>query len=116
VCAFALPAEQAEELDRFGTGGAEPVRNAGVELGRFVRIRFGPAPVYVLNSPDSVRQALVNEARKLEKGIQFGRAKRLIGNGLVLSDGGFHQRQRRLMRPAFHRAEIVRYTGTIAAA
>jgi cytochrome P450 len=81
------------------------------EHGDVVRIRFGPAPVYVLNSPDAIRQALVHEARKLEKGIQFGRAKRLIGNGLVLSDGGFHQRQRRLMQPAFHRAEIARYTG-----
>ena len=83
------------------------------EHGDVVRIRLGPADVYVLNSPDSIRQALVNEARKLEKGIQFGRAKRLIGNGLVLSDGGFHQRQRRLMQPAFHRAEIARYTGTM---
>ena len=35
VCAFALLAEQAEELDRIGVGGAEPVRYAGVELGRF---------------------------------------------------------------------------------
>jgi cyclooctatin synthase len=83
------------------------------EYGDVVRIRFGPAPVYILNSPDAIRQALVNEARKLEKGIQFGRARRLIGNGLVLSDGGFHQRQRRLMQPAFHRAEIARYTGTM---
>jgi cytochrome P450 len=80
------------------------------EYGDVVRIRFGPFPVYVLNSPDAIRQALVNEARKLEKGIQFGRAKRLIGNGLVLSDGDFHQRQRRLMQPAFHRTEIARYT------
>lgn len=35
VRALALLAEQAEELDRFGVGGAEPVRYAGVELGRF---------------------------------------------------------------------------------
>jgi len=35
VRAFALLAEQAEELDGFGSGGAEPVRCAGVELGRF---------------------------------------------------------------------------------
>jgi hypothetical protein len=35
VCAFALLAEQAEELDRSGSGGAEPVRRGGVELGRF---------------------------------------------------------------------------------
>ena len=69
--------------------------------------------MYVLNSPDAIRQALTSEARKLEKGIQFGRAKRLIGNGLVLADGSFHQRQRRLMQPAFHRAEIARYTRTM---
>jgi cytochrome P450 len=83
------------------------------EYGAVVRIRFGPFSVYVLNSPDAIRQALVSEARKLAKGIQFGRAKRLIGNGLVLADGGFHQRQRRLMQPAFHRAEIARYTRTM---
>jgi hypothetical protein len=35
VCAFALLAEQAEELDWFGVGDAEPVRCAGVELGSF---------------------------------------------------------------------------------
>jgi cytochrome P450 len=83
------------------------------EYGDVVRIRFGPAPVYVLNSPGAIRQALVGEARKLEKGITFGRAKRLIGNGLVLSAGDFHQRQRRLMQPAFHRADIARYTRTM---
>jgi hypothetical protein len=34
VGAFSLLAEEAEELDRLGVGGAEPVRDAGVELGR----------------------------------------------------------------------------------
>ena len=33
--AFALPADEAEELDGTGTGGPEPVRDAGVELGGF---------------------------------------------------------------------------------
>ena len=83
------------------------------EHGDVVRIRFGPFPVYVLNSPDAIRQALVSQARKLEKGINFGRAKRLMGNGLVLSAGEYHHRQRRLMQPAFHRAEIARYMGTM---
>jgi cytochrome P450 len=80
------------------------------EYGDVVRIRFGPAPVYVLNSPGAIRQALVGEARKLDKGVTSGRAKRLMGDGLVLSDGDLHQRQRRLMQPAFHRADIARYT------
>ena len=34
MCALALPAEQAEELDGLAPDAAEPVRYAGVELGR----------------------------------------------------------------------------------
>jgi cytochrome P450 len=78
-----------------------------------VRIQFGPFHVYLLNSPAVIRQALVGEAPKLGKGLSFGRAKRLIGNGLVMSEGESHRRQRRLMQPAFHRAEIARYVGTM---
>jgi cytochrome P450 len=83
------------------------------EHGDVVRIRFGPFRVYVLNSPGAIRQALVGEARKLSKGLNFGRTKRLIGGGLVMAEGEGHQRQRRLMQPAFHRAEIARYAGTM---
>jgi cytochrome P450 len=83
------------------------------EDGDVVRLRFGPFRVYVLNSPDAIRQALVSQARNLEKGLSFGRAKRLIGNGLVMSEGEDHRRQRRLMQPAFHRAQIARYLTTM---
>ena len=83
------------------------------EHGDMVHVRFGPFHIYLLNSPDAIRQALVSQARKLEKGLNFGRAKRLIGNGLVMSEGESHRRQRRLMQPAFHRAEIARYVDTM---
>jgi cyclooctatin synthase len=81
--------------------------------GEVVRIRFGPVSIYLLNSPGAIRQALLGQARRLDKGLSFGRAKRLIGNGLVMSDGEHHRRQRRLMQPAFHRTEIARYLGTM---
>src|SRR6202000_733532 len=79
----------------------DPLRllQRGRELGDVIRIRFGPFPVYVLNSPDAIRQALVGQARKLEKGINFGRAKTLIGNGLVMSAGEEHRPPRRLLQP-----------------
>jgi cytochrome P450 len=83
------------------------------EHGDVVRIRFGPFRVYVLNSPSAIRQALVGEARKLSKGLNFGRARRLIGSGLVMSEGESHHRQRRLMQQGFHRTEIARYVGTM---
>jgi pentalenene oxygenase len=81
--------------------------------GDVVRIRFGPFPVYLLNSPDVIRTALVSQAPKLEKGISFGRVGQLIGNGLVASSGEYHRRQRRLMQPAFHRSQILRYMETM---
>ena len=83
------------------------------EYGDVVRVRFGPFHVYVLNGPEAIRDALVSQARRLEKGLNFGRVKLLIGNGLVMSEGESHRRQRRLMQPAFHRAEIARYMHTM---
>jgi cytochrome P450 len=81
--------------------------------GDVVRVQFGPFGVYILNSPDVIRQALVGEARKLGKGLNFGRPRRLIGNGLVMSEGESHDRQRRLMQPAFHRTQVARYVSTM---
>jgi cytochrome P450 len=81
--------------------------------GDVVRVRFGPISVYLLNSPEAIRQALTGQARKLEKGLNFGRAKRLIGNGLVMAEGESHRQQRRLMQPAFHRAQVARYMDTM---
>jgi len=83
------------------------------EHGDVVRVRFGPLQVYVLNSPGAIRQALVGEARKLGKGLNFGRPRRLIGDGLVMSEGETHHLHRRLMQPAFHRTQIARYVDTM---
>src|SRR5260370_522265 len=110
----AVPRQDVHGLGR-PAGGRAPVGvvQGAREEGDGVRMRVGPVRFYVLNSPGAIRQALVGEARKLGKGLNFGRAKRLIGNGLVMSEGESHHRQRRLMQPAFHRAEIARYAATM---
>jgi cytochrome P450 len=36
----------------------------------------------------------------------YGKVRVLLGNGLVLSEGSFWRRQRRLMQPAFHRRRL----------
>ncbi|MEO5579298.1 MAG: cytochrome P450, partial [Gemmatimonadaceae bacterium] len=41
------------------------------------------------------------------------RAKRLLGEGLLTSEGEFHLRQRRLAQPAFHRQRIAGYGATM---
>jgi cytochrome P450 len=56
---------------------------------------------------------LVTHNRKFMKGEGLQRAKRLLGEGLLTSEGEFHLRQRRLAQPAFHRQRIAGYAATM---
>src|SRR5262249_54879388 len=69
--------------------------------------------VYYLSHPDFIEQLLVTHARKFAKGRILKANKRLFGNGLLISEGDFWLRQRRLAQPAFHRARVVSYGETM---
>ncbi|WP_086847359.1 cytochrome P450 [Amycolatopsis kentuckyensis] len=77
--------------------------------GEIVKLYLGPAPVYFVASPRLAHEVLVNEGPKFRKGAMFDKFRPFIGNGLVLSNGDFHLRQRRLMQPAFHRDRLAAY-------
>ena len=49
------------------------------------------------------------------KGLALQRSKRLLGEGLLTSEGDFHRRQRRLSQPAFHRLRIASYADVMTA-
>lgn len=82
---------------------------AQAALGDVTFFRMGSQPGYFLNHPDLVRDLLVISAHKFMKGRALQRAKNLLGEGLLTSEGDFHLRQRRMIQPAFHRARIVEY-------
>lgn len=84
--------------------------------GDIARIFIGPAPVYVINSPDLIYRMLVSEATKFNKGRLFDRATFFFGNGLLTSDGDFHLRQRRMVQPAFRGEYIAGWVGDITRA
>lgn len=79
------------------------------KLGDVTHFRMGPFTVYFVNHPDHIRDILVVNADKFIKGRALQRAKTLLGNGLLTSEGSFHLRQRRMMQPAFHRERIAEY-------
>ena len=85
------------------------LQSAAAEHGDVVYLRFGPQEVFFLAHPDHVRDVLVTHHQSFMKGRALQRAKRLLGEGLLTSEGEFHQRQRRLAQPAFHRARINSY-------
>src|SRR5919199_6608226 len=79
------------------------------EYGDVVQFRAGPQRIFLLNRPDYVRDVLVTHNERFRKGRALQRAKRLLGEGLLTSEGEHHRRQRRLAQPAFHRQRVSSY-------
>jgi cytochrome P450 len=79
------------------------------EYGDVVRFKAGPQRIFLLNHPDHVRDVLVTHHERFHKGRALKRAKRLLGESLLTSEGAFQRRQRRLAQPAFHRQRINSY-------
>jgi cytochrome P450 len=84
------------------------------ECGDVAYLSLGPGHLAVLTHPDDIRDVLVTNKRNFVKGRGLERSKRLLGNGLLTSEGSFHLRQRRLAQPAFHRERIAGYAAVMA--
>jgi len=79
--------------------------------GDLVHFRIGSQHVYVVLRADLIRHVLVTHQRSFKKGPGFERARIVLGNGLLTSEGDFHLRQRRMLQPAFHRRRVASYAG-----
>jgi cytochrome P450 len=83
--------------------------------GDVVSYRMGGEQVIFVSDPRFIKDILVTHDRNFIKGRGLQRAKRLLGEGLLTSEGAQHLRQRRLMQPAFHRDRIAGYGQTMVA-
>lgn len=79
------------------------------EKGDITTFKVANQRVFFLNHPDFIRDVLVTNAHKFIKGRALQKAKKVLGEGLLTSEGSFHLRQRRMMQPAFHRQRINQY-------
>lgn len=84
------------------------------EYGDVVAFKLGRQDVVLLNHPDYVKDVLVTRHKQFIKGAPLQRAKRLLGEGLLTSEGDYHLQQRRLAQPAFHRARIAAFAQAIS--
>lgn len=88
-------------------------QNLAAQYGDISYFRLGPQEAFFVNHPDYIKDVLVTNHQNFHKGLALQRAKRLLGEGLLTSEGEFHRRQRRLAQPAFHRARIASYAGVM---
>jgi cytochrome P450 len=81
------------------------------DYGDVVHTRFLYVHAYFLYNPADIESMLTTNAKSYRKAgsLRSPFFHRLVGNGLVTSEGDFWRRQRRLAQPAFHRQRISSY-------
>ena len=77
------------------------------QYGDIVCYRPAPDTAYLINHPDYIRHVLVDNNRNYTKETYSNQVfKKVVGNGLVTSEGETWRWQRRLMQPAFHHTRL----------
>ncbi len=87
---------------------------AARQYGDLVYFRVMGQQMYLVNHPDYVREILVANQSNFIKSRALQRAKILLGEGLLTSEGQHHLRQRRLVQPAFHRERLAAYASAMS--
>jgi cytochrome P450 len=80
------------------------------EYGEISYFKLGAEHVYLINNPDYIEKVLIYDHRNFKKGKRLQTAKAVLGEGLVTSEGDFHNHQRRLIQPIFLPKQIMIYS------
>src|SRR5713101_3563448 len=91
-------------------------RRCAEEYGDIVCIHLAHVPVYLLVHPRDIETVLVTNAGNFTKSADYRALARVLGRGLLTSEGDFWQRQRGLIQPAFHRQNILAYATVMTGA
>jgi cytochrome P450 len=76
--------------------GSEPI----------ARMRIAGTKAFYLREPDLIREMLVTLVPNFHKSRGLERAKALLGEGLLTSEGELHRQQRKLIQPVFHHGNL----------
>jgi cytochrome P450 len=89
------------------------LEKAARDCGDIARFRLVHHNAYLLNHPDWIKDVLVTNQANFTKSRMLERARVLLGDGLLTSEGDFHRRQRRLVQPAFHHDRLAGYAASM---
>ena len=84
------------------------------QIGDISFFGLGPLKIVLLNNSELINSLLQEHAKDIEKGsLQTDVFKPLVGLGVSTSEGEYHDRQRKLLAPAFQPRHIGNYVGNI---
>jgi cytochrome P450 len=84
------------------------------EHGDVAFVPAGPFDLYLLSHPDLVRELLAVSSHEVTKSRVLREARRVLGDGLLTSEGDLHRGHRRLIQPLFHQERVAAYGDAIA--
>jgi len=85
--------------------------------GDLYNLNLGISKMLILNNPRQMQHIMVDNVQNYRKGGGMWDAIRaMLGNGLVVSEGSFWMRQRRMMQPQFHRQRLAALTELMVSA
>lgn len=82
-------------------------------LGPFARVELMGMKAVMVNDPAIIEAICLTQNRQFKKDRFAQDLQRVLGTGLLTSDGDFWRRQRRLAQPAFQRDRIAGYGQTM---
>ena len=82
-----------------------------------MRLRIYGRVLIIVRHPEHIRHVAVDNRENYTKQTRgYVELSRLVGNGLLTSEGSFWRRQRRIAQPAFHRDRIAAYARSMTRA
>ncbi len=79
------------------------------EHGDIAHVKMPKRDFYLFNHPEFIEEVLVKQQANFVKGPSLQRARIILGEGLLTSEGEEHLSQRRSLQPAFHRHKMEEY-------
>lgn len=86
------------------------------EIGDICKLKSPFRDVTIIFKPEFVKYILQENNKIFQKSFGYDQLQKLLGNGLLTSEGDFWKRQRRLAQPAFHKerlGELVKIMGEV---
>ena len=93
------------------------LKQAQANYGDIYNLNLGISKMLIVNHPRHLQHILVDNAQNYRKGgAMWDAVRAMLGNGLVVSEGSFWMRQRRMMQPQFHRQRLAALTDLMVSA